>query len=55
MNNCGQIEQEEVAKDCGTHVRDEKKEQSATGKCESERPLKTPARYLQDNIKVNLK
>ena len=33
MNYDGQIEQDEVAKDCGTHVRDEKGEQIATGKC----------------------
>jgi len=55
MNYDGQIEKDEVTKGCETRVRDEREVHSASGTCECERPLKTPGRNLQDNIKVNLK
>jgi len=55
MNYSGQIEQDEVAKGCGTRVIDEGELQSATGTCECGKSLKTPGRNLQDNIKLNLK
>jgi hypothetical protein len=54
--NCGgQTEQDDVAKGCGTRVRDEKEVAECERECECERWLKTPGLYFQDNIKVNLK
>ena len=51
MNYGGQIEQDEMAKGCGTRARDEGEVQIATGTRECDRPLKTHGRnFLQDNI-----
>ena len=44
MNYGGQIEQDEMAKGCGTRARDEGEVQIATGTRECDRPLKTPGR-----------